>query len=71
MDMQENDGTQILNNDSKVNDIAEENSKNIDGEKTDSQENVKEIQNGAEWDKMYRAIQNSKGNINIYFQKQK
>lgn len=68
MDMQENDGTQILNNDSKVNDIAEENSKNIDGEKTDSQENVKEIQNGAEWDKMYRAIQNSKGNINIYFQ---
>lgn len=83
MDMQENDSDQILNNDSKVNDIAEENNKNTDGEntdckKTDSQENVKQekreeqqkesVQKGAEWEKMYRAIQNSKGNINIYFQ---
>ena len=63
MDMQENDGDQLVNNEPKVNDIAEENSSYTDGEKTDSN-----VQKGAEWDKMYRAIQNSKGDINIYFE---
>lgn len=63
MDMQENDGDQLVNNEPKVNDIAEENSSYTDGDKTDSN-----VQKGAEWDKMYRAIQNSKGNINIYFE---
>lgn len=76
--MQENDVDQILNNEPKVNDIVEENNKNTDGEKTDSQDKAKQekseeqqkenVQKGAEWDKMYRAIENSKGNINIYFQ---
>lgn len=83
MDMQENDGAQILNHEPQVNDNTEENNKitddeKTDGEITDSQEKVKQekseeqykenVRKGSEWDKMFRAIQNSKGNINIYLE---
>lgn len=73
MDIQENIDAQILSNEPKVNDITEANNKEINNERTNSQEKGEEKQNenieeDTEWDKMYRAIQNSKGNINIYFE---
>lgn len=78
MDIQENNRAQILGNEPETNDITEENSTKTDDEKTDGQEKVtqekseekqiKNVQEGTEWDKMSRVIQNNKGNINIYFQ---